>query len=115
MGGTGVGQPDCGSVGVFDPQSNALIKIIQARKSVVAKDAPYIMYPHGLSAYQDRLVITSTADWLAGLTGSQRLLLWLALGPLGAYAGRIPGALHVREAGDGAGRRILLAWNATRR
>jgi hypothetical protein len=60
MGGTGVDQPDCGSVGVFDPQSNALIKIIQARKSAVAKDAPYIMYPHGLSAYQDRLVISST-------------------------------------------------------
>jgi hypothetical protein len=60
MGGTGVDQTDCGSVGVFDPQSNRLIKTIQARKSVVAKDAPYIMYPHGLSAYQDRLVISST-------------------------------------------------------
>ncbi len=60
MGGTGVEQSDCGSVGVFDPQSNALIKTIQARKSVVAKGAPYIMYPHGLSAYQDRLVISST-------------------------------------------------------
>lgn len=60
MGGTGVEQPDCGSVGVFNPQSNALIKIIQARKSVVPKGAPYIMYPHGLSAYQDRLVISST-------------------------------------------------------
>jgi hypothetical protein len=60
MGGTGVDQPDCGSVGVFDPQSNALIKTIQARKSVVAKDAPYILYPHGLSAYGDRLVISST-------------------------------------------------------
>src|SRR5262249_5127741 len=60
MGGTGVDQSDCGSVGVFDPQSNALIKIIQARKSAVANGAPYIMYPHGLSAYQDRLVISST-------------------------------------------------------
>jgi hypothetical protein len=60
MGGTGVDQADCGSVGIFDPQSNALIKTIQARKSLVGKDAPYIMYPHGLSAYGDRLVITST-------------------------------------------------------
>jgi hypothetical protein len=60
MGGTGVDQADCGSVGVFDPQSNALIKIIQARKSVVANGKPYIMYPHGLSAYQDRLVVSST-------------------------------------------------------
>jgi len=60
MGGTGVDQPDCGSVGVFDPQSNAVIKIIQARKSMVAKGAPYIMYPHGMSAYQDRLVVSST-------------------------------------------------------
>jgi len=60
MGGTGVDQPDCGSVGVFDPQNNALIKTIQARKSVVAAGAPYIMYPHGMSAYKDRLVISST-------------------------------------------------------
>jgi hypothetical protein len=60
MGGTGIDQADCGSVGVFDPQTNALIKTIQARKSVVAKDAPYIMYPHGMSAYQDRLVVSST-------------------------------------------------------
>jgi hypothetical protein len=60
MGGTGVDQPDCGSVGVFDPQSNKLIKTIQARKSVVAQGAPYILYPHGLSAYGDRLVVSST-------------------------------------------------------
>jgi hypothetical protein len=60
MGGTGVDQKDCGSIGVFDPQSNAVIKIIQARKSAAAKDAPYILYPHGMSAYQDRLVVTST-------------------------------------------------------
>jgi hypothetical protein len=58
MGGTG--EADGGSVGVFNPQSNALTKIIQARKSVVAKGAPYIMYPHGISAYQDRLVVSST-------------------------------------------------------
>ncbi len=60
MGGTGVKKADCGSVGVFDPQSNAVIKIIQAHKNAVAKGKPYIMYPHGLSAYQDRLVVTST-------------------------------------------------------
>jgi hypothetical protein len=60
MGGTGVDQSDCGSVGVFDPQSNALLKVIQARKSVVADGKPYIMYPHGLSAYGDRLVVSST-------------------------------------------------------
>jgi len=60
MGGTGVDQADCGSVGVFDPQSNAVIKIIQARKSAAAEGAPYILYPHGISAYQDRLVVSST-------------------------------------------------------
>jgi hypothetical protein len=60
MGGTGVDQSDCGSIGVFDPQSNELIKIIQARKSQVGNDAPYILYPHGMSAYQDRLVVSST-------------------------------------------------------
>ena len=60
MGGTGVDQADGGSIGVFDPQSNAVIKIIEARKSKVAAGAPYLMYPHGMSAYQDRMVVTST-------------------------------------------------------
>ena len=60
MGGTGVDQADCGSLGVFDPQTNAVVKIIEARKSKVAKGQPFIMYPHGISAYGDRMVITST-------------------------------------------------------
>ena len=60
MGGTGLDQKDCGSVGVFDPQTNALVKIIQARKSQVPEGAPYIMYPHGISAYGDRMVVSST-------------------------------------------------------
>ena len=60
MGGTGVDQADGGSIGVFDPQSNAVIKVIEARKSKVAKGAPFLLYPHGISAYQDRMVVTST-------------------------------------------------------
>jgi len=60
MGGTGVDQADGGSVGVFDPQSNALVRIIEARRSEVGEGEPYIMYPHGISAYQDRMVVSST-------------------------------------------------------
>ena len=60
MGGTGLDQPDGGSIGVFDPQSNELIKIIEARMSQVGEGEAYIMYPHGISAYQDRMVVTST-------------------------------------------------------
>jgi len=60
MGGTGVDQSDGGSIGVFDPQTNALIKTIEARKSQVAEGEPYIMYPHGISAYGDRMVVSST-------------------------------------------------------
>jgi hypothetical protein len=60
MGGTGFDQPDGGSVGVFDAQTNELIKIIEARKSEVAEGEPYIMYAHGLSAYGDRMVVAST-------------------------------------------------------
>ncbi|WIO74113.1 hypothetical protein QP938_12530 [Porticoccaceae bacterium LTM1] len=59
MGGTGVDQSDCGSIGVFDPQTNEVVKIITARKSE-QEDGPYIMYPHGLSAYGDRMVVSST-------------------------------------------------------
>ncbi|WP_185968092.1 hypothetical protein [Thalassotalea sp. PS06] len=61
MGGTGVDQKDAGSVGVFDPQTNEVIKVIEARKSQVAEGEPFIMYPHGISAYGDRMVVTSTS------------------------------------------------------
>jgi hypothetical protein len=60
MGGTGIEQSDGGSIGVFDPQSNAVVKIIEARKSQVGDDQPFIMYPHGISAFGDRMVIAST-------------------------------------------------------
>ncbi len=60
LGGRGVEQADAGSVGVFDPQTNEVIKIIEARKSQVPEGSPYIMYPHGISAYGDRMVVTST-------------------------------------------------------
>ncbi|HET6277827.1 MAG TPA: hypothetical protein VFG08_03495 [Candidatus Polarisedimenticolia bacterium] len=60
MGGTGVEQSDGGSLGVFDPQSNEVVKIVEARRSQVAEGEPYILYPHGISAYGDRMVISST-------------------------------------------------------
>ena len=60
MGGTGLDQADGGSVSVFDPQTNDIVKIIEARRSEVAEGEPYIMYPHGISAYQDRMVVSST-------------------------------------------------------
>ncbi|MEN8145321.1 MAG: hypothetical protein ABFS14_10265 [Gemmatimonadota bacterium] len=60
MGGTGLDQADGGSIGVFDPQSNEVVRIIEARKSQVGEGEPYIMYPHGISAYGDRMVVTST-------------------------------------------------------
>ncbi|WP_282152679.1 hypothetical protein [Ruegeria atlantica] len=58
MGGTG--GDDGGSVGVFDTQTNEVVKIIEARKSQVGDGEPYIMYPHGISAFDDRMVVTST-------------------------------------------------------
>ncbi|MCW8106942.1 hypothetical protein OPS25_00310 [Alteromonas ponticola] len=60
MGGTGLAQPDGGSVGVFNSQDNSVIKVIEARKSEVGENEPYIMFPHGISAYGDRMVVTST-------------------------------------------------------
>ena len=60
MGGTGVEQADAGSVGVFDAQSNAVVKVIEARKDQVGEGKPYILYPHGISAYGDRMVVSST-------------------------------------------------------
>ena len=56
----GAGETDGGSIGVFDPLTNKVVKVIEARKSQVAEGEPYIMYPHGLSAFEDRMVVTST-------------------------------------------------------
>jgi hypothetical protein len=56
----GMGEADGGTVGVFDPQTNEIVNIIEARKSKVAEGEPYIMYPHGISAYGDRMVVSST-------------------------------------------------------
>jgi hypothetical protein len=56
----GLGEADGGSLGVFDPQTNAVVKVVSATKSAAGEGQPYIMYPHGISAYQDRMVITST-------------------------------------------------------
>ncbi|WP_286830024.1 MULTISPECIES: hypothetical protein [Kordiimonas] len=60
MGGTGLDQADGGSVGVFDAQTNAVVKVIEQRKSSVEEGEPFIMYPHGISAYGDRMVVAST-------------------------------------------------------
>lgn len=60
MGGTGLDQSDGGSVGVFDAQTNELLETIEARRSEVGEGEPYIMYAHGISAYGDRMVISST-------------------------------------------------------
>ncbi len=84
MAGTGVDQADGGSVGVFDPQSNAVIKIIEARRSEVGETEPYIMYPHGISAYQDRMVVTSTihADLATGVGNTITVIDLNTLAPI---------------------------------
>ena len=76
MAGTGIDQIDGGSIGIFDPQSNAVLRIIEARKSTVGEGDPYIMYPHGLSAYGDRMVVTSTihADLATGVGNSVTII-----------------------------------------
>jgi hypothetical protein len=60
MGGSDLTQIDAGTVGVFNAQTNEVIKIIEARKSQVESGQPYIMFPHGISAYGDRMVVTSS-------------------------------------------------------
>lgn len=60
MGGSDLSQVDAGTVGVFNPQTNEVIKIIEARQSQVAAGKPYIKFPHGISAYGDRMVVTSS-------------------------------------------------------
>jgi hypothetical protein len=72
----GTGGDDGGSVGVFDPQTNEVVKVIEARKSEVGEGKPFIMYPHGISAYQDRMVVTSTVhpDLATGVGNSVTII-----------------------------------------
>jgi len=60
MGGSDLSQVDTGTVGVFNAQNNQIIKIIEARQSQVEPGQPYIKFPHGISAYKDRMVVTSS-------------------------------------------------------
>lgn len=72
----GTGGDDGGSLGVFDPQTNEVVKVIEARKSEVGEGKPFIMYPHGISAYKDRMVITSTVhpDLATGVGNSVTII-----------------------------------------
>jgi hypothetical protein len=80
----GVGGKDGGTVGFFDPQTNDVIKIVEARKSLVGEGKPFIMYPHGLSAFQDRLVVTSTVhpDLASGVGNSVTVIELKTLKPI---------------------------------
>ncbi|MGK0190657.1 MAG: hypothetical protein ACI9R3_006487 [Verrucomicrobiales bacterium] len=72
----GRGGKDGGSIGVFDPQTNEVVKIIEARKSQVGEGKPFIMYPHGISAYKDRMVVSSTVhpDLATGVGNSVTII-----------------------------------------
>ncbi len=61
-----------------------MIKIIQARRSEVGEGEPYIMYPHGISAYQDRMVVTSTihADLATGVGNASTVIDRSTLAPI---------------------------------
>ncbi len=84
MAGGGLDQADGGSVGVFDPQTNEVVKIIEARKSLVAEGQPFIMYPHGISAYKDRMVVASTvhADGATGVGNTVTIIDLNTLEPI---------------------------------
>ncbi len=80
----GTGGDDGGSVGVFDTQTNAVVKVIEARKSAVGDGEPFIMYPHGISAYADRMVVSSTVhpDLATGVGNSVTIIDLDALEPI---------------------------------
>ena len=80
----GRGEADGGTLGVFDPQTNEVVKVIEARKSEVGEGKPFIMYPHGISAYKDRMVITSTVhpDLATGVGNSVTIIDLNTLEPI---------------------------------
>lgn len=80
----GRGGEDGGTVGVFDPQNNEVVKIIEARRSQVGEGKPFIMYPHGISAFQDRMVVSSTVhpDLATGVGNSVAIIDLNTLEPI---------------------------------
>jgi hypothetical protein len=80
----GRGQADGGTVGVFDAQTNEVVKVIEALKSEVGDGEPYIMYPHGISAFEDRMVVTSTVhpDLATGVGDSVTIIDLNSLEPI---------------------------------
>ncbi len=80
----GTGGDDGGSLGVFDTETNAVVKVIEARKSAVGEGEPFIMYPHGISAFEDRMVITSTIhpDLATGVGNSVTIIDLNTLEPI---------------------------------
>lgn len=80
----GLGGDDGGTLGVFDTQTNEVFKIIEARKSQVEEGAPYILYPHGISAFEDRMVISSTVhpDLATGVGNTVTVIDLNALEPI---------------------------------
>ncbi|MGR3614826.1 MAG: hypothetical protein ACU0BB_02135 [Paracoccaceae bacterium] len=73
---------------MFDTQTNEVVKVIEALKSEVGEDAPYIMYPHGISAFDDRMVVTSTVhpDLATGVGSSVTIIDLNALEPFQTIA-----------------------------
>ena len=84
----GLGQADGGTVGVFDTQTNDVVKVIEALKSDVGEDGAYIMYPHGISAYDDRMVVSSTVhpDLATGVGNTVTIIDLNALEPIQTIA-----------------------------
>ena len=59
MGGDGSDPANEGSVAYFDAQTNQLLKVIDGRRDAEQPDKPFVLYPHGLSAYKNFLVVSS--------------------------------------------------------
>lgn len=59
MGGDGSDPTNEGSVGYYDARTNKLLKVLARKRDPKKPDAPFILYPHGLSAYKNFLVVSS--------------------------------------------------------
>lgn len=59
MGGDGSDAANEGSVGYFNAASNELLGVIEGKEDPANPDKPYIKFPHGITAYENYMVVVS--------------------------------------------------------
>lgn len=76
MGGDGSDQLNVGGVGYFNAASNELLGVIEGKEDPADPDKPFIKFPHGITAYENYMVVASciSPDLASGIGNTITLI-----------------------------------------